>query len=91
MIGIKDEHFKPHQIKEALIDPKFWLLCLSGFCNGVVSGGLGNFGSALIKGFGFSGLNATLLQLPTGIAEFICLPIAGWIAHSIRTRDVSCT
>lgn len=88
MIGIKNKSFKWKQILEAVMDPKLYILCLCGFCNGVASGGLGYFGSALIKGFGFSGLNATLLQLPTGILEFIVLPIAGWIAS--RYINVRC-
>ncbi|GKT61276.1 MFS allantoate transporter [Colletotrichum tofieldiae] len=80
MIGIKDKAFKWRQIQEAFLDPKVFILCICGFCNGVGSGGLGYFGSALLKGYGFSGINATLLQLPTGIIEFIVLPISGWVA-----------
>ena len=88
MIGIKDKAFKWNQIQEVFRDPKVYILCICGFCGGVTSGGLGYFGSALIKGDGFSGLNATLLQLPTGIIEFIVLPIAGWIAS--RYINVRC-
>lgn len=88
MFGIKDKAFKLGQLKEVFLDPKFYILCICGFCNGVGSGGLGYFGSALIKGYGFSGLLATLLQLPTGIIEFFVLPIAGWIAS--RYTNVRC-
>jgi hypothetical protein len=65
MIGIKDSSFRPYQVREALVDHRLWILCLMGVANGIVSGGIGNFGSALIKGYGFSGVDATLLQLPT--------------------------
>ncbi|KAG4433626.1 hypothetical protein IFR05_010902 [Cadophora sp. M221] len=88
MIGIKDKSFKWNQIQEVFQDPKVLILCICGFCNGVGSGGLGYFGSALIKGYGFSYINATLLQLPTGMIEFIVLPIAGWIAS--RYVNVRC-
>jgi hypothetical protein len=88
MIGIKDKAFKWNQIREAVLDPKVYILCVCGFCNGVGSGGLGYFGSALIKGYGFSGLMATLLQLPTGVIEFLVLPVAGWIAS--RYINVRC-
>ncbi|KAK6221633.1 allantoin permease [Colletotrichum tabaci] len=74
MIGIKDKAFKWKQIQEAFLDPKVYILCICGFCNGVGSGGLGYFGSALLKGYGFSGINATLLQLPTGIIEILRHP-----------------
>jgi hypothetical protein len=88
MIGIKDKAFKLCQIREAFLDPKVYILCICGFCNGVGSGGLGYFGSALIKGYGFTGLMTTILQLPTGIIEFLVLPIAGWIAS--RYINVRC-
>jgi nitrate/nitrite transporter NarK len=88
MMGIMDKSFKAHQVREALLDPRLWLLYLAGAANGIVSGGLGYFASALIKGYGFSGLNATLLQLPTGILELIALPVAGWIAS--RYKNMRC-
>ena len=91
MIGIKDKKFKPHHIKEVFMDPKVYLLCASGFAIGIASGGLGYFGSAIIKGFGFSGLDATLLQLPTGILEFIVLPISGWIASRYKNVRIYVT
>ncbi|WP_204282243.1 hypothetical protein, partial [Serratia marcescens] len=46
--GIKDKAFKWKQIQEAFLDPKVYILCICGFCNGVGSGGLGYFGSALL-------------------------------------------
>lgn len=50
----------------------------------LVNGGVSNFASSLIKGYGFSGLNATLLQLPTGAFEFFLLPIAGLVATYVK-------
>lgn len=34
-IGIKDKKIKPYQIKEALRDPKLWLLCAFQITNGI--------------------------------------------------------
>ncbi len=34
-IGIKDKKLKPYQIKEALVDPKMWLLCAFQITNGI--------------------------------------------------------
>ena len=47
---------------------------------GVINGGVSNFASSLIKGYGFSGIYATLLQLPTGAFEAAIVPICGIIA-----------
>ncbi|CUS22102.1 LAQU0S04e08262g1_1 [Lachancea quebecensis] len=79
-MGIKDTKLKPQQALEALRDPNTIILALIGLGCGVVNGGTSNFISSLIKGFGFSGLNATLLQLPTGAIELLCVFAAGVLA-----------
>ncbi|KAL7273424.1 hypothetical protein RUND412_003726 [Rhizina undulata] len=77
MIGVKNPNLKRPQIFEALTDVKTWSLAIIGLGCGVVNGGVSNFASSLIKGYGFSGINATLLQLPTGAFEFVLVPLAG--------------
>ncbi|SCW04139.1 LAFE_0H06942g1_1 [Lachancea fermentati] len=88
-MGIKDTKLKYYQAKEAFLDLNSWILALIGLGCGVVNGGTSNFISSLIKGFGFSGLNATLLQLPTGAIELVCVFAAGVLAlfskKNIRT------
>ncbi|SCU80316.1 LADA_0B06480g1_1 [Lachancea dasiensis] len=79
-MGIKDTEFKFPQAKEALLDLNSWILALCGLACGVINGGTSNFISSLIKGFGFSGLNATLLQLPTGGIEFVVVFCTGMAA-----------
>lgn len=83
-MGIKDTAFKFSQALEALKDPNAIILALIGLGCGVVNGGTSNFISSLIKGFGFSGLNATVLQLPTGAIEFVCVFAAGMLAISTK-------
>ncbi|CDH13195.1 related to permease of the major facilitator superfamily [Zygosaccharomyces bailii ISA1307] len=83
-MGIKDTKFKFSQAFEALRDINSWILALIGLGCGVINGGTSNFISSLIKGFGFSGLNATALQLPTGAIEFVCVFIAGMLAVTTK-------
>lgn len=64
--GVKNTQIKGYQIVEALTDPKTWLICLLGISTQVVNGSVSNFGSLIVKGFGYSGLNATVLQVPYG-------------------------
>ena len=75
-MGIKDKKIRRYQIIEAVSDPAVWLISLIGLSCGIVNGGVSNFSSALMKGYGFSGLNATALQLPTGAIEFVVVLIA---------------
>lgn len=80
MIGVKTKQFQKHQAVEALLDFKVHCLILIGLCCGVINGGVSNFSSSLIRGFGFSGIYATLLQLPTGAIEFVVVPLCGLAA-----------
>lgn len=83
-MGIKDTKFKFYQAFEALRDVNAWILALLGMGCGVINGGTSNFISSLIKGFGFSGINATALQLPTGGIEFVCVFAAGMLAITTK-------
>lgn len=80
MIGVKTKQYQMKQALEAVLDVKVHLLVLIALCCGVINGGVSNFASSLIKGFGFSGINATLLQLPTGAFEFFLVPLCGLAA-----------
>lgn len=80
MIGVKTKQFDMRQAVEALLDVKVHCLMLIGLGCGVVNGGVSNFSSSLLKGFGFSGIYATLLQLPTGAIEFFVIPLCGLAA-----------
>ncbi|KAF2134682.1 allantoin permease [Dothidotthia symphoricarpi CBS 119687] len=84
MIGVKTKEFHKSQAIEALLDVKVHCLILIGLGCGVVNGGVSNFASSLIKGYGFSGIYTTLLQLPTGAFEFFVVPICGLAAGYFR-------
>lgn len=84
MIGVKNTHFQFAQAVEAALDVKVICLALIGLACGVINGGVSNFASSLIRGYGFSGIYATLLQLPTGAFEFVLVPICGLAAGYFR-------
>ncbi|KAJ6031946.1 hypothetical protein N7540_002678 [Penicillium herquei] len=80
MIGVKTREIKLKQATECLYDIK--VLCCGGIgiACGVINGGVSNFASSLIEGFGFSGIYATILQLPLGAIEAVIVPICGLVA-----------
>jgi hypothetical protein len=88
MIGVKTKQFQSKQAIEAFLDIKVHCLMLIGLACGVINGGVSNFSSALIRGFGFSGIYATLLQLPTGAIEFFVVPLCGLAAGYFK--DTRC-
>lgn len=86
--GVKDQRFLWPQAWEALSDITVYMYGLIGLAAGIINGGTSNFQSALIKGFGFTGLNATALQMPTGAIEFIVVFTCGIIA--IKVPNTRC-
>jgi MFS transporter, ACS family, allantoate permease len=62
--GIKNTHHKKEQVKEALLDPKVWLLVLAVFLHNMTNSLQSNFTGIIIKGFGYSTYQAVLLQIP---------------------------
>ncbi|KAK6197491.1 allantoate permease [Scheffersomyces amazonensis] len=82
--GIKDSHFKKYQVVEALCDVGVWMIAFVGLACGIVNGGVSNFASSLIRGYGFSGLNATALQLPTGAIELVVVAAAGFVIFNVK-------
>lgn len=84
MIGVKTKQIKPRQAFEILYDIKVLCCAFIGLSCGVINGGVSNFSSSLIKGYGFSGINATLLQLPTGAIEALVVPICGLVSTYVK-------
>ncbi|KAL4806632.1 MFS allantoate transporter [Aspergillus unguis] len=71
--GVENKRMKPRQILEAFTDWKVWTFFLLGFSGNIPNGGISNFGTLIIRGFGFSTLVTTLMQIPYG--AFIALMI----------------
>lgn len=80
---MKNKEVKIYQIREALTDPKTLLIVLLGISTQVVNGSVSNFGSLIVKGFGFSSINATLMQVPYGFlilfANLSAMYIQKWL------------
>ncbi|KAH8658442.1 MFS transporter [Xylariales sp. PMI_506] len=80
-MGIKHSEIKPPQIREALLDGRCYLMYLTGFACGILNGGVTNFLSAIIKGFGFDALKTSLYQAPGGAFEVVACLVLGHISH----------
>ncbi|KAJ9105688.1 hypothetical protein QFC19_003462 [Naganishia cerealis] len=87
--GVKDQRFLWPQAREAAMDITVYIYGLIGLGCGIINGGVSNFQSALIAGFGFTGLASTALQMPTGAIEFIVVFTCGIIALKVpNTRCI---
>ncbi|KAI1255392.1 hypothetical protein MGN70_003458 [Eutypa lata] len=82
--GIENKHFKMPQFWEAMFDMKTWLLFLFAVTSNSPNGGLTTFQSLIIKGMGFSTLQTTLIQMPSGAVQLIACPLACIFASYVR-------
>ncbi|KAL1896138.1 hypothetical protein Sste5346_004880 [Sporothrix stenoceras] len=87
--GVKSPKLRMYQIWETLIDPKTWLLCLSSAALGILNGGVVNFKSALISGFGFAGQEANLLGMPSGAIQIAGCVLFGMLAGLKNMKGVA--
>ncbi|KAF2801304.1 MFS general substrate transporter [Mytilinidion resinicola] len=81
--GIEQKHFKRYQFIEAIRDPKTFLFFLHAWSQEMANG-LTNQYSLIIKSFGFTTLQTTLLGCITGLTSLVSLVAAAVILAKTR-------
>ena len=71
--GVKNIHHKKAQVKEALCDPKVWILVAAIFCHNMTNSLQTTFQGIILKGFGYTTYQAVLLSIPGGIVMAITM------------------
>jgi MFS transporter, ACS family, allantoate permease len=79
--GIQTPEWKWAQFREALLDVKIWWAFCFTIAYLIPETAVANFGSLIIKGFGFGTFESSLLKIPLGCFEIIGLLFAGFIAE----------
>ncbi|KAH3661496.1 hypothetical protein OGAPHI_006343 [Ogataea philodendri] len=67
--GIKSEHWKWSQFREALLDPKVWAMFWFQIFISIPNGGLTNFSPLIVKGLGWSSRYSALLGTVNGVMQ----------------------
>ncbi|KAF2705214.1 MFS general substrate transporter [Pleomassaria siparia CBS 279.74] len=76
--GVGNKHFKMYQLKEALLDPLSWAFFFYALIADIPNGGISNFFSQLIVGFGYTAEESLLYGTPGGAVEVVVLIACGW-------------
>lgn len=88
--GVENKQFKTHQLVEALKDPKTYLFFIMGVLQNTPNGGISNFGTLIIQGFGFSTLVTTLMQVPYGVLISLsilsCVYLNDYFCNRLKTN-----
>jgi len=86
--GLNDRRFKRVQFVETFKDPRTHLFCLLAMCSSIANGGISNFGSAIIRSFGFSPERTALVGMSTGGAEVVLIALCCLISDVTSTRAI---
>ncbi|KAF3035115.1 hypothetical protein E8E12_005159 [Didymella heteroderae] len=84
--GIGNKHYKLYQLKEALTDPLSWAFFFYALIADIPNGGISNFFSQLIVGFGYTPEQSLLYGTPGGAIEVVFLIACGWAGDKYGYR-----
>ncbi|KAI0889272.1 MFS general substrate transporter [Annulohypoxylon maeteangense] len=82
--GVENHVWKWSQFKECVLDIQCWLLVATTFLDDIPAGGVGSFGSIVVKGFGYSALYSTLLLVPLGVIQALCVLFGGFMTSRFK-------
>ena len=80
--------WKWDQTIECLVDPKTWHVFSLALLTQIPNGGTQNFSNLVIKSFGFSSLESTLMKIPSSAVSMLAITITGYLAG--RYRQMNC-
>ncbi|KAL4937230.1 hypothetical protein BDV06DRAFT_232730 [Aspergillus oleicola] len=76
------------QAVECFRDPKTWHLLGIAALTQIPNGGIQNFANLVIKSFGFTALESTLINIPVSIIGAATINLTGWLAGHFQ--NVNC-
>ncbi|KAF7876342.1 hypothetical protein EAF04_001435 [Stromatinia cepivora] len=82
-MSIKNE-WKGEQVIECLLDSKTWFCFFISLFTMIPNGGTTSYANILITSFGFTGLQSTLISLPSSLISFLTILSTGHLASSYR-------
>lgn len=80
--------WRPDQALECLQDPKTWIIFSMSLLTQIPNSGIQNFGNIVLKSFGFTSIQSTLLVIPASVIAAGTIAGTGWIAG--RYRQMNC-
>lgn len=81
--GIKNHEYRRYQVIEGLTDVKTWLCAFLFVFQQPAPGIATNFSSVIIKGYGYTGLKALLLQIPSWAVPSVFTPLGGYLTTQV--------
>ncbi|PQE31496.1 dal5-allantoate and ureidosuccinate permease protein [Rutstroemia sp. NJR-2017a WRK4] len=86
--SFKSNEWSHAQFCEALKDPKSWLIALLIGVASITNGVISNFGSLIVKSFGYNEFDTILLGMPSGGFQIASVLVATYSASRIRKSRI---
>ncbi|EXJ91638.1 hypothetical protein A1O3_00188 [Capronia epimyces CBS 606.96] len=83
-----DDKFEWRYVRMATVDPMVWLAAVSLFGAGVCLFGFGTFLPSILKGQGYTSLQANYLSIPVYIWATIATTFATWLSDRLGMRAI---
>ncbi|KPM37824.1 hypothetical protein AK830_g8738 [Neonectria ditissima] len=83
----ENTHWKWSQVHECLVDPKTWLIFGIEILTQIPNGGSQSFANIVVKSFGFSSLQSTLINIPYSLLSTAFIAGSGYLAGRFRTLN----
>ncbi|KAF7504668.1 hypothetical protein GJ744_002022 [Endocarpon pusillum] len=82
-MGVRCQKLKWGQIREAVLDPKCWLLGVMMGAAYTVNGAVTGFGPLIVSTFGYTAFEALLWQMPLGAVCFVSILLTGYLSLKV--------
>ncbi|PWN46940.1 MFS general substrate transporter [Violaceomyces palustris] len=86
--GIHDTTYKRYQVVEAFKDVRIYLFFLGVCTANIANGGVTNFGSVIIKQFGYDTKQSALLGMVPGLSECVAIYVGAYVAYKTNSRAI---
>ncbi|KUL86776.1 hypothetical protein ZTR_04772 [Talaromyces verruculosus] len=87
-MGISTQEWRWDHVWETMIDLKTWCWFFAIISISISSGGIGTFGSLIVKSFGFNSFQTILFNIPFGVIQIICILGCGWLATRTQRKGL---
>ncbi|KAK5662645.1 hypothetical protein OQA88_8560 [Cercophora sp. LCS_1] len=88
-MGVASREWRWDHVWETLWDLKTWCWFVAIVAISISSGGIGTFGSLIVKDFGYTNFQAILFNIPFGVIQFLVIIGSGWVATHFQRKGLT--
>ncbi|KAK4159507.1 major facilitator superfamily domain-containing protein [Cladorrhinum sp. PSN259] len=88
-MGVASREWRWDHVWESLLDLKTWCWFVIIVAISIASGGIGTFGSLIVKSFGYTNFQAILFNIPFGVIQFCVIIGSGWVATRFQHKGLT--